>query len=888
MFFAFLSMTLFPGGVILLFLEKGHSRMVPDRVTANCRAAFKGDDHYLPQHLVAKMNTVKNIKAEYIDYTDESSFIFEGWDDLFHDNLDSIPYLKNLHGYTSSHFYEFKMGQLEIRFTHESEVLYRHAYVKDPNTSLFTEESAKICGDHLMSLIFKPGKNFTNAAYNDIRIHSEADPTAYLRRHEIKSIDPKKLKSIEGRFIQIPRQFHYYYPSSDPAPVANTTYKKIVNDVSRSQILYKKKLPLNLKKESKKSNKNSSPVLSQSIVKYFGEKTSSLSISKSKPVKIFNAWQQSMLMSPVNNSDVSASFATPSQGETDICNRGIDFIGLSIESNNLDENPTSDETQLMTQSNAFCDTEINDLVVTQSSVVPDTQLNELLVTQSIKVPDSQLNELPETQLTSPLTITQNSGGPNCFIANESHSDSEDSFFANELPGESSLVSDDEIPYEFPPRAITRSKNLQVRPLDRTDPLNVIVETYRNLRYRVLYHPFTCNYNNQIVHFSWDSNSCAFDCTMTLIWVAYLHLKNIFFNGLDGTVYLRRQYKWLFHVFEKLYTSSWSNYQAKDELESLLNILDEGWLDNTFCSTDLIWQHILNTNVDLNPTHTTTRSTECSDIFHWKYEVFRKCILCDTILESSRHVDFTCMPFPILLPESGEVNLSQVMNNFFDCTTHYERLRSTGNNPIHTCIKCNAETIHRKQRRTISSPYILAINFPTARKNKLPDERLPEYLPENLEIQSQVYQLIGCSYGDGIHFVSRFIYNDNAYHADGMQKSPTDRTIYEALGVKLTTPMQESFSRRILCQKTKSGYKRGGKLVNDAVYIKVNNRWILRKYFVRFLIRLGLLGNGSEDPRLRVVQSIIKGAKKSKQEVAAEALTKVFSNKFLDLRIISYL
>ena len=236
---------------------------------------------------------------------------------------------------------------------------------------------------------------------------------------------------------------------------------------------------------------------------------------------------------------------------------------------------------------------------------------------------------------------------------------------------------------------------------------------------------------------------------------YNTLKNILFNGPDGTVCLRRQYKWLFDIFEKLYTRTWSNYEAKDQLESLLNILDEDWLDNNFCSTDLIWLHVLNTNVDLNPL--STQSTECGDVFHWKYEVSRKCIICNTILQSSRHVDFSCMPFNIQLSTTGETNVSQAMNNFFECTTHYERLRSISNNPIHTCTKCKAETIHRKQRRSISAPYILAINFPTARVNKVKDDRLPEYLPENLVIQSEIYQLVGCSYGDGIHFVSRVIY-----------------------------------------------------------------------------------------------------------------------------------
>ena len=170
MFFAFLSLTLFPEGVILLFFEKGHSRNICDRVTGNCRISFMGMNFYIPQEMVDRMNTIKNVFAEYVDFLDPESFMFEGWDELFRSCMDPIPYLSALHGYTSSHFYEFKKGLLKIRYTFESEVLYTHAYVRDPTTGTYTDEAATSCGDKLLDLVFKNDANFENATYQDIRL----------------------------------------------------------------------------------------------------------------------------------------------------------------------------------------------------------------------------------------------------------------------------------------------------------------------------------------------------------------------------------------------------------------------------------------------------------------------------------------------------------------------------------------------------------------------------------------------------------------------------------------------------------------------------------------------------------------------------------------------
>lgn len=174
MFFAFLSMTLFPSGVILYFLEKGHSHMVPDRSCGHCRRSFKGGNHYIPAHLVDKINSVRNLSAEHLDYLAEIPCMFEGWDEVFKAaQFIPIPYLKETHGYTKSHCFEFKNGLLTISFTHQTEPLYTHKYVVDPVDLQYTEDAARMASEKVISVLFRNGKTWETATIEDVRSRSK-------------------------------------------------------------------------------------------------------------------------------------------------------------------------------------------------------------------------------------------------------------------------------------------------------------------------------------------------------------------------------------------------------------------------------------------------------------------------------------------------------------------------------------------------------------------------------------------------------------------------------------------------------------------------------------------------------------------------------------------
>ena len=68
MFFALLSMTLYPEGVVLLFLVAGHSHMAPDRTVSWLRKSLAGQQLFLPRQFIDAFNSVRSVEAEFVDH----------------------------------------------------------------------------------------------------------------------------------------------------------------------------------------------------------------------------------------------------------------------------------------------------------------------------------------------------------------------------------------------------------------------------------------------------------------------------------------------------------------------------------------------------------------------------------------------------------------------------------------------------------------------------------------------------------------------------------------------------------------------------------------------------------------------------------------------------
>jgi hypothetical protein len=107
MFFALLSMTLYPDGVTLLFLCAGHSHMAPDRTVSWLRKSLANKNLYLPTQFVEAFNTIRSVEAEFIDHLDPDRMIYERWEESLNAHFAPIPAIKD-GGYTKYHFLSFK------------------------------------------------------------------------------------------------------------------------------------------------------------------------------------------------------------------------------------------------------------------------------------------------------------------------------------------------------------------------------------------------------------------------------------------------------------------------------------------------------------------------------------------------------------------------------------------------------------------------------------------------------------------------------------------------------------------------------------------------------------------------------------------------------------
>jgi hypothetical protein len=74
-FASFLTLSGFYERVLLIYFIPGHSHMVADRVVAWVKRSLGKENIFLPSDIIEKMNTVKGVKAEFIDHNQPGYFI---------------------------------------------------------------------------------------------------------------------------------------------------------------------------------------------------------------------------------------------------------------------------------------------------------------------------------------------------------------------------------------------------------------------------------------------------------------------------------------------------------------------------------------------------------------------------------------------------------------------------------------------------------------------------------------------------------------------------------------------------------------------------------------------------------------------------------------------
>jgi hypothetical protein len=84
-------------GIILHYLEPGHSHGTPDVGVAHAKQSLKNDNYMVPEEMVRDMNTVDGINATYIDFRnasicDNKDYVFRsGWDQVMTSYVSNLP-----------------------------------------------------------------------------------------------------------------------------------------------------------------------------------------------------------------------------------------------------------------------------------------------------------------------------------------------------------------------------------------------------------------------------------------------------------------------------------------------------------------------------------------------------------------------------------------------------------------------------------------------------------------------------------------------------------------------------------------------------------------------------------------------------------------------------
>ena len=172
MFFALLSMTLYPDGVTLLFLLPGHSHMACDRVVSWLRRSLKSANLFLPQDFVEQFNKIPSVRAEFLDHLDPNRLMFCNFETILKRNMVTIPPIPG-GGYTKMYYFQFYQGVLTARKAPDSTVEFKHQYVQGllgTDDDVPYEDLRSRCVQSIEAHIFLPGKTFDNASVADIMV----------------------------------------------------------------------------------------------------------------------------------------------------------------------------------------------------------------------------------------------------------------------------------------------------------------------------------------------------------------------------------------------------------------------------------------------------------------------------------------------------------------------------------------------------------------------------------------------------------------------------------------------------------------------------------------------------------------------------------------------
>ena len=179
--------------VLIIYLLPGHSHMIADRVVAWAKKALAVQNLYSPTDILERINTVKGMKAKFIDHELASRASYTGWEKVLN------KWIKNLRaGFTSNYVYEFSKGSVRMQHLVSTSTAEcsNYALCTNPETAA-RELKQAIIGT----------QNIDNLNASEL----------LLPRIPVKVLDNKKVISLQKKYSTNPDNKLAYFPD----PVAD-------------------------------------------------------------------------------------------------------------------------------------------------------------------------------------------------------------------------------------------------------------------------------------------------------------------------------------------------------------------------------------------------------------------------------------------------------------------------------------------------------------------------------------------------------------------------------------------------------------------------------------------------------------------------------------------
>ena len=278
---------------------------------------------------------------------------------------------------------------------------------------------------------------------------------------------------------------------------------------------------------------------------------------------------------------------------------------------------------------------------------------------------------------------------------------------------------------------------------------------------------------RLIHFPWANNSCALDSTLTALWIIYLRLQ----LKVERLALFESEYPKMAEVYAKLYHGQIHNVEAKNQFIKIfkdLGIRDERYREKKYVELNAI------TNYLKDRLHVLLPDTEEST-FQWRFKNHWECKTyktetCDHFIHHRESVVF--------MARSSKFSVQELLNTYVE-----DSVRTT------VCVNCEQKNSVR--RETITHPTILHLLYPTEDRNGVVD--IPVFLEKESNLDDVYYDSVESAYGDGGHFIFRFLKDDKVYEADGMVMSTqliNRKKVRAALSKELPGSHEESLAGHI--------------------------------------------------------------------------------------------